>query len=49
MVAPAPKKVKIVPKLVDCIFIGYAHNSGVYRFLMRESKILDLHNSTIVK
>ena len=31
---PTPKKVKIGPKTVDCIFIGYAHNSSAYRFLV---------------
>ena len=37
---PAPKKVKIGPKTVDCIFIGYAQNSSAYRFLVHESKII---------
>ena len=32
-----PKKVKIGPKTIDCIFIGYAHNSAAYRFLVYES------------
>ena len=29
---PKPKRVKIGPKTVDCIFIGYARNSSAYRF-----------------
>ncbi|KAL6331736.1 hypothetical protein AAG906_016732 [Vitis piasezkii] len=36
---PPPKKVKIGPKTIDCIFIGYAHNSNAYRFLVYESNI----------
>ena len=31
-----PKKVKIGPKTVDCVFIGYAHNSSAYRFLIHK-------------
>ena len=34
---PIPKKVKIGPKTVDCVFIGYAHNSSAYRFLIHKS------------
>ena len=30
VVVPTPKKVKIGPKTVDCIFIGYAQNSSAY-------------------
>ena len=33
---PIPKKVKIGPKTVDCVFIGYAHNSSAYRFLIHK-------------
>ena len=33
VLVPEPKKVKIGPKTVDCIFIGYVHNSNAYRFL----------------
>ena len=33
---PPPKKVTIGPKTVDCIFIGYAHNSNAYRFLVHK-------------
>ena len=46
---PTPKKVKIGPKTVDCIFIGYAHNSSAYRFLVYESKIQDIHRNTIME
>ena len=46
---PTPKKVKIGPKTVDCIFIGYAHNSSAYRFLVYESEIPDIHKNTIME
>ena len=44
-----PKKVKIGPKTIDCIFIGYAHNSNAYQFLVYESNILDIHKNTIME
>ena len=40
---------KIGPKTVDCIFIGYAHNSNAYRFLVLESENLDIHKNTIME
>ncbi|WJZ90328.1 hypothetical protein VitviT2T_009480 [Vitis vinifera] len=46
---PPPKKVKIGPKTIDCIFIGYAHNSNAYRFLVYESNIPDIHKNTIME
>ncbi|KAH9736282.1 hypothetical protein KPL71_018042 [Citrus sinensis] len=46
---PLNKKVKIGPKTVDCIFIGYAQNSSAYRFLVHESKISDVHKNTIIE
>jgi len=45
---PIPKKVKIGSKTVDCIFIGYANNSNVYRFLVYDSSIPDIHKNTIM-
>ena len=44
-----PKKVKIGPKKVDCVFIGYAHNSSAYRFLIHKSEIIDMHANTIIE
>jgi hypothetical protein len=35
---PLPKKRKLGPKTVDCVFLGYAHNSASYRFLVVHSK-----------
>ena len=48
-VVPTPKKMKIGPKMVDCIFIGYAHNSNAYRFLVHESRNSDIHKNTIIE
>src|SRR5206468_13047536 len=46
---PTPKKIKIGPKTIDCIFIGYAHNSSAYRFLIHKSEIQDLHVNTVME
>ena len=46
---PPLKKVKIGPKTTDCIFIGYAHNSIVYQFLIHELNIQDIHKNTIME
>ena len=46
---PPPKKVRIGPKTIDCIFIGYAHNSAAYQFLVYESNISDIHQNTIME
>ena len=48
MEVPPPKKVKIWPKTIDCIFINYAHNSTAYRFLVHESNIPNIHKNTIM-
>ena len=49
VVVPAPKKVKIRPKTMDCIFIGYANNSNAYRYLVHESNISNIHKNTIME
>ena len=49
VVVPPPKKVRIGPKTIDCIFISYAHNSVAYRFLVYESNIPDIHQNTIME
>ena len=36
---PPPKKLKLGPKTVNCIFIGYAHNISAYRFLVHKLNI----------
>ena len=47
VIVPAPKRTKIGPKTVDCVFIGYAHNSNAYRFLVHDSKVSDVHKNMI--
>ncbi|GAB2291261.1 hypothetical protein Dimus_038157 [Dionaea muscipula] len=44
-----PKRVRIGPKTVDCVFIGYAQNSSAYRFLVHESDNPDVHKNTIME
>ena len=46
---PTPKRVRIGPKSVDCVFISYAHNSSAYRFLVYKSEIPDIHKNTIME
>ena len=46
---PMNKKCKLGPETVDCIFLGYAaHNIG-YRFLIINSRVLDMHVGTIME
>ena len=49
MAVPPPTMVKLGPKIVDCIFIDYAHNNTAYRFLVHESNIPDIHKNTIME
>jgi hypothetical protein len=44
---PACKKRKLGPKTVDCVFLGYAHNSAAYRFLVIKSEFSDVHVNTL--
>jgi hypothetical protein len=46
---PACKKRKLGPKTVDCIFLGYAHNSTTYRFLVIKSEFLDVQVNILTK
>ena len=46
---PKPKQVKIGPKTIDCVFIGYANNSCAYRFLVHKSDIPNIHKDTIIE
>ena len=39
---------KIGPKIVDCIFIGYAHNNTAYQFIVHDSNISDVNKNTIM-
>lgn len=46
---PMPKQVKIGPKTVDCIFIGYAYNSSTRGFLVHKLAIPDINEGMIIK
>ena len=46
---PKPKKVKVGPKTIDCVFIGYAQNSNAYHFLVHKSEIPDIHVNMIIE
>jgi hypothetical protein len=35
---PEWKKQKLGPKTIGCVFLGYAHNSATYRFLVIKSE-----------
>ncbi|CAM8943434.1 unnamed protein product [Rhodiola kirilowii] len=49
VMAPGPKRMKIGPKTVDCVLIGYAQNSNAYRFIVYEFKNPDIHKNTIIE
>ncbi|RVW91789.1 Retrovirus-related Pol polyprotein from transposon TNT 1-94 [Vitis vinifera] len=36
---PLPKRIKLEPKTIDCVFIVYASNSSAYRFLVIKSEV----------
>jgi hypothetical protein len=44
---PISKKRKLGPKTVDCVFLGYAHHSIAYRFLVAKSEVPDMHVDAI--
>ena len=46
---PIPKRVKIGPKTVDCVFIGYATNSKACHFLVHKSEHPDIHDNTVME
>ena len=46
---PISKKRKLGLKTVDCVFLGYAHQSIAYRFLVVKSKVPDMHVDTIME
>ena len=49
VLVPTPKKERIGPKTIDCLFIGYAHNSSAYRFLVHKSENPDIHKNMIME
>jgi hypothetical protein len=36
-------------KPLDCVFLGYAHNSAAYRFLVIKSEFSDVHVNTLTE
>lgn len=44
-----PKRKKIGPKTVDSVFLGYAHNSSAYRFLVTNSEVREISNNSIIE
>ena len=46
---PISKKCKLGPKIVDCVFLGYAHQSIAYRFLVVKSEVPDMHVDIIIE
>ncbi len=46
---PIPKKRKLGPKTVDCVFLGYAFHSIGYRFLIVKSEVFNMHVGTIME
>jgi hypothetical protein len=40
---PINKKCKLGHKIMDCVFLGYAHLSVAYRFFVIESEVSDVH------
>jgi hypothetical protein len=45
---PISKKCKLGQKTVDCVFLGYAHHSITYRFLVVKSEVPDMYVDTIL-
>jgi hypothetical protein len=43
------KKRKLGPKTVDCVFVGYAHNSAAYRFLVVHSETSEVAVNVIME
>jgi hypothetical protein len=46
---PTNKKHKLGPKTVNCIFLGYAHHSIAYSFLVIKSEVPDVHVDTFLE
>ena len=46
---PPIKKRKLGSKILNCVFIGYAHHSVAYRFLIIKSEINRFDNNAIIK
>ena len=46
---PINKKRKLGPKIVDCVFLGYAQRSIAYRFFVVKSELPYMHVDSIMK
>ena len=46
---PIPKKRKLGPKTIDCVFLGHANHSVGYRFLVVKSEVPDMKVGTIME
>jgi hypothetical protein len=46
---PINKKQKLGPKIVDCVFLGYAIHGVGYRFLIINSGVPDVNVGTIME
>jgi hypothetical protein len=46
---PINKKHKLGPKIVDCVFLGYAHYSILYKFLVIKSEVSYVHVDTFLE
>jgi hypothetical protein len=46
---PINKKRKLAPKIVNCVFLEYAHHITTYRFLVIKSEIPDVHIDTFLE
>jgi hypothetical protein len=46
---PVNKKRKLDSKIVDCVFLGYAHHNIAYRFLVIKSEVADMHVDTFLE
>ena len=46
---PIPKKRKLGPNTVDCVFLGYAFHSIGYRFLVVKSEVPAMHVGAIME
>lgn len=46
---PLPKRTKLRPKIIDCVFIGLTSNSVAYRFFVFKFEVSDIHANTILE
>ena len=46
---PINKKRKLSSKIVDCVFLEYAHHNIAYRFVVIKSEVTDVHVDTFLE